>query len=177
MDGHRLEMKTRNARLFATPALILVFVTAVIPLVVLATSVVDSTDVFSIWNKPAVQRALFFSIWQAFLSTILTILVGLIATWYLSRYQFLGRQTLIALVTVPFVLPTVAVGAAFIAVLPKALHHSTIAIVLAHVFFNISIVVRTVGPRWNSIDDQLIDSARTLGATPLQIWRYNNSCN
>jgi thiamine transport system permease protein len=172
MDGHRLEMTTRNARLLAIPALLLVCVTAVIPLVILAISVVDSADVFSIWNKTGVQRALFFSIWQAFLSTTVTILVGLIATWYLSRYQFFGRQTLIAVITVPFVLPTVAVGAAFIAVLPKALHHSTIAIILAHVFFNVSIVVRTVGPRWNSIDDQLIDSARTLGATPLQIWRH-----
>lgn len=172
MDGHRLEMTTPNARLLAIPALLLVCVTAVIPLVILAISVVDSADVFSIWNKTGVQRALFFSIWQAFLSTTVTILVGLIATWYLSRYQFFGRQTLIAVITVPFVLPTVAVGAAFIAVLPKALHHSTIAIILAHVFFNVSIVVRTVGPRWNSIDDQLIDSTRTLGATPLQIWRH-----
>ena len=172
MDSHRLEMKTRNDRLLAIPALLLIFVTAAIPLIVLASSVINSSDIFSIWNKSAVQQALFFSLWQAFISTVLTISVGVIATWYLSRYQFLGRQTLIALVTVPFVLPTVAVGAAFIAVLPKALHHSTIAIVLAHVFFNVSIVVRTVGPRWNSIDDQLIDSARTLGATPFQTWRH-----
>ena len=60
MDGHRLEMTTRNARLLAIPALLLVCVTAVIPLVILAISVVDSADVFSIWNKTGVQRALFF---------------------------------------------------------------------------------------------------------------------
>ncbi|MSX78583.1 MAG: ABC transporter permease subunit, partial [Actinobacteria bacterium] len=172
MVSHRLEMKIRNVRIFAIPAAMLVFVTAVIPLIVLATSVIDRADIFSIWTKPPVQRALVFSLWQALLSTAFTIFLGVIATWYLSRYQFLGRRTFIALVTVPFVLPTVAVGAAFIAVLPKALHHSTLAIVLAHIFFNISIVVRTVGPRWNSIDDQLIDSARTLGASPLQTWRH-----
>ena len=172
MVEHRLEMKIRNVRIFAIPAAILVFVTAVIPLIVLTTSVIDKADIFSIWAKSPVRRALVFSLWQALLSTAFTIFIGVIATWYLSRYQFFGRRIFIALVTVPFVLPTVAVGAAFIAVLPKALHHSTLAIILAHIFFNISIVVRTVGPRWNSIDDQLIDSARTLGATPFQTWRH-----
>jgi thiamine transport system permease protein len=172
MVEHRLEMKIRNVRIFAIPAAILVFVTAVIPLIVLTTSVIDKADIFSIWAKSPVRRALVFSLWQALLSTAFTIFIGVIATWYLSRYQFFGRRIFFALVTVPFVLPTVAVGAAFIAVLPKALHHSTLAIILAHIFFNISIVVRTVGPRWNSIDDQLIDSARTLGATPFQTWRH-----
>jgi len=172
MVGHRLEMKIRSVRFFVIPAAILVFVTAVIPLIVLATSVIDKANFFSVWTHSSVRRALVFSLWQALLSTAFTIFLGVIATWHLSRYQFLGRRTFIALVTVPFVLPTVAVGAAFIAVLPKALHHSTLAIVLAHIFFNISIVVRTVGPRWNSIDDQLIDSARTLGASPLQTWRH-----
>ena len=149
MVGHRLEMKIRSVRFFVIPAAILVFVTAVIPLIVLATSVIDKANFFSVWTHSSVRRALVFSLWQALLSTAFTIFLGVIATWHLSRYQFLGRRTFIALVTVPFVLPTVAVGAAFIAVLPKALHHSTLAIVLAHIFFNISIVVRTVGPRWN----------------------------
>ena len=139
MVEHRLEMKIRNVRIFAIPAAILVFVTAVIPLIVLTTSVIDKADIFSIWAKSPVRRALVFSLWQALLSTAFTIFIGVIATWYLSRYQFFGRRIFIALVTVPFVLPTVAVGAAFIAVLPKALHHSTLAIILAHIFFNISV--------------------------------------
>ena len=172
MVSHSSSVTVRHVRLLATPATILVLVTAVIPLVVLSTTVVRSADIISIWQNSAVQKALIFSVWQALLSTIFTILVGLIATWYLTRYQFRGRQALITLITVSFVLPTVTVGASFIAVLPSWLHHSTFAIVLAHLFFNISIVVRTVGPRWNSIGDQLIDSAHTLGATPLQTWRH-----
>ena len=172
MVSHSSSVTARNIRLLATPATILVLVTAIIPLVVLSSTVVRSSDIISIWQNSAVQNALVFSIWQALLSTIFTILIGLIATWYLTRYQFRGRQALITLITVSFVLPTVTVGASFIAVLPSWLHHSTFAIVLAHVFFNISIVVRTVGPRWNSMSDQLIDSARTLGATPLQTWRH-----
>jgi len=172
MVSHSSSVTARNIRLLAIPAAILVLVTAVIPLIVLSTTVVRSSDIFSIWQNSAVQKALVFSVWQALLSTIFTILVGLIATWYLTRYQFRGRQALITLITVSFVLPTVTIGAAFIAVLPTWLHHSTFAIVMAHVFFNISIVVRTVGPRWNSIHEDLINCAQTLGATSLQTWRY-----
>lgn len=165
-------MKTRSRFLSASPAAFLVLTTAIIPLVVLGTSVIKTHDVLFIWTKAPVQRAFIFSAWQALLSTSLTLLLGLTTTWYVSRYQFVGRQMFISLVTVTFVLPTVAVGAAFLALLPQGLDHSTIGIVVAHAFFNISIVVRTVGPRWQSINNQLIDCARTLGATPVQTWKY-----
>ena len=164
-------MRLRSTSPFAIPAVILVLIAAVIPLIVLSASVISGADVVSIWSKSSVQRALIFSTWQALLSTALTICLGLPTTWFLSRYDFFGRQVFMALVTVTFVLPTVAVGAAFLALLPKGLHHSTMAIVIAHAFFNISIVVRTVGPRWNSVDDRLIDCAQTLGASPLHIWK------
>ena len=165
-------MKNRSRFLSATPAALLVLSTTVVPLLVLSTSVIRIPDVLSIWTKAPVQRAFMFSAWQALLSTALTLLLGLVTTWYVSRYQFVGRQMFMSLVTVTFVLPTVAVGAAFLALFPQDLDHSTIGIVIAHAFFNISIVVRTVGPRWQSINDQLIDCARTLGATPAQTWRF-----
>lgn len=164
-------MRLRSISPLAIPVIVLVLVAAVIPLTVLTTSVINGADVVSIWSKAPVQRALIFSTWQALLSTVLTLCLGLPTTWYLSRYEFFARQVFVALVTVTFVLPTVAVGAAFLALLPKNLQHSTMAIVIAHAFFNISIVVRTVGPRWNSIDDRLVDCARTLGASPLHIWK------
>lgn len=165
-------MKERSRLISASPAALLVLFTAVVPLLVLCISVVRANEVLSIWMKAPVQRAIVFSAWQSLLSTALTLSLGLVTTWYVSRYQFVGRQMFMSLVTVTFVLPTVAVGAAFLALLPHGLNHSTIGIVIAHAFFNISIVVRMVGPRWQSMNSQLIDCTRTLGATPLQTWRY-----
>ena len=164
-------MKQKGRRLLGLPALLLIASSAVIPLVVLATSVVRVRDLSAIWSKPGVRDAIFFSTWQALASTFLTLALGLFPAWILTRYQFRGRHIVVALMTVPFVLPTVAVGAAFLAVLPPALHRSTVAILLAHVFFNISIVVRTVGPLWGTIDEHLLEAARSLGASPSQIWR------
>ena len=54
---------------------------------------------------------------------------------------------MITLVTVPFLLPTVVVGAAFVALLPDRLHGTAVAVIAAHVFFNIAVVVRVVGRR------------------------------
>ncbi len=50
-----------------------------------------------------------------------------------------------ALVTVPFVLPTVVVALAFLAILPAGLERGWAAILIAHAFFNVAVVVRVVG--------------------------------
>ena len=70
------------------------------------------------------------------------------------------------IVTVPFVLPTVVVGAAFLALLPDSLDQSVTAILLAHVFFNVAVVVRGVGGMWEQLPTDLSAAARTLGASP-----------
>ena len=72
-------------------------------------------------------------------------MVGLVPAYVLARYRFPGRRLLLALVTVPFVLPTVVVGSAFLALLPDSMHRTTTAVIIAHVWVNIAVVVRTVG--------------------------------
>ena len=76
-----------------------------------------------------------------------------------------------ALVTVPFVLPTVVVGAAFLALLGPGgplgalgLDQTVWAILIAHVFFNYAVVVRTVGGLWAHLDPHQEEAARMLGA-------------
>ena len=69
-----------------------------------------------------------------------------------------------ALVTVPFVLPTVVVGAAFSRILPHRFDHTVWAILIAHVFFNYAVVVRVVGGLWANLDPRLAESASVLGA-------------
>jgi thiamine transport system permease protein len=117
-----------------------------------------------------------FTLQQAVLSTLLTLAVGLPVAAVLSRIEFRGRRTLEAATLVPFVLPTVVVGTAFVALLGRLspvvdLRRTTAAIVLAHVFFNVSVIVRTVGGLWRHLDDAPLLAARTLGAGPLRAFR------
>ena len=99
-------------------------------------------------------------------------LVALPGAYVLARYEFPGRRVVRALVTVPFVLPTVVVGSAFVGLLgpggPLAglgLDQTVWAILVAHVFFNYAVVVRTVGGLWSHLDPRQEEAARMLGAS------------
>ncbi|REK12622.1 MAG: iron ABC transporter permease [Actinobacteria bacterium] len=109
-----------------------------------------------------------FTLWQATLSTVLTFIFAAPMTWAVGRYEFRGRKLAMALVTVPFVLPTVVVGTAFVAL---GWRESIGAILAAHVFFNVAVVVRTVGSQWRRLDPDLLNAAATLGASPLEVMR------
>jgi thiamine transport system permease protein len=112
-----------------------------------------------------------FTALQAVLSTLLTLAVGLPAAYVLHRLAFRGRRALLVLMTVPFVLPAVVVGSAFRTLLPESWTGTLGAILLAHVFFNLAVVVRVVGGLWTHLDDRYEQAARTLGAGPLRVLR------
>ncbi|MGI8518656.1 MAG: ABC transporter permease [Acidimicrobiia bacterium] len=122
---------------------------------------------FAALTRPRFVSSTWFTTWQALVSTVLTLLAALPLTWALSRFNFAGKSLIRALVTIPFVLPTVVVGAAFLGLMPRGVG----AILAAHVFFNVAVVVRTVGGVWSRIDRKLEEAARVLGASPLRaVW-------
>ena len=123
---------------------------------------------WSVLTDAATRDVLWFTVWQALASTVLTILVALPAAYVLGRYEFPGRSAVRAIVTVPFVLPTVVVALAFLAVLPQGLQRGWAAILVAHAFFNVAVVVRVVGTFWARLDPRVTEAAATLGAPP---WR------
>jgi ABC-type Fe3+ transport system permease subunit len=68
-------------------------------------------------NLSLSYHVLSFTLYQAFLSTFLTILLGLPAAYLFARFEFRGKSLLRALTAVPFMLPTVVVAAGFNALL------------------------------------------------------------
>ncbi|MEJ7719314.1 MAG: hypothetical protein WKF58_02200 [Ilumatobacteraceae bacterium] len=96
-------------------------------------------------------RVVWFTTWQAVLSTVLTIVIGLAPAHVCARYRFAGRRLLVGLLTGVFVLPTVVMGAAMLAVLPDSMERTVWAILAAHVLFNLAVVVRAVGAVWEHL--------------------------
>lgn len=128
--------------------------------------------------RDRVQRVLWFTVWMAALATLVTVLLGLPLAYVLHRLSFPGRRVLRALVVMPFVLPTVVVGVAFRTLLSASgplgflgIDGSWVAILLAMIFFNLAVVVRTVGGMWESLDPRAEDAAAALGAGPWQVFR------
>jgi thiamine transport system permease protein len=138
----------------------------------------------------AVLHPLWFTVWQALLSTILTLLLGIPAAYLFSHYSFNGKRALRVLTTLPFILPTVVVAAGFNTLLgpkgwinqgamqlfsvstPPINFTNTIgAILLAHVFYNISVIIRVMGNAWTTLDPKVEDAAKVLGASPFAVLR------
>jgi len=133
---------------------------------------------------------LWFTFWQAAVSTLLTLAIALPGACLFARYDFRGRAALQTLATIPFVLPTVVVASAFQALLgphgllntvpmaiwglstpPIRLHQSVGMILAAHVFYNYAVVLRIVGGFWSQLAPEMNEAARMLGASGWQAFR------
>ena len=127
--------------------------------------------------RPRTLRLIGLTVGQAALASVICVLLGLPVAHVLYRLRFTGQRMLRALVVLPFVLPTVVVGVAFRTLLrdggllgPLGLDGTFAAIMLALVFFNIAVVVRTVGSTWEGLDSRQEEAARVLGASPQRVW-------
>ncbi len=131
-------------------------------------------SVLDVVRRRSTARLLWFTLWQAAASTVLTLSVGLPAAWAVARVDLPGRRLLRALLIVPFVLPTLVVGAALQATFERfgvdgaaggfRLSGTVWAILLAHVVFNVAVVIRIVGGYWALLDPRVEEAARVLGA-------------
>ncbi len=151
---------------------------------------IPSSGILSIpWSL--ILKRVSFTFWQAGLSTFFTFLIGLPTAFLFARYSFPGRRALQVITSLPFMLPTVVVAAGFTAIvgpngflnsiLARAFHLSNppiqimgtlTAIILAHVFYNVTIVLRLVGGSLTRLDPRYSMTARTLGANCWQVLRW-----
>ncbi|MBE3582499.1 MAG: iron ABC transporter permease [Limnochordaceae bacterium] len=139
-----------------------------------------------IGQDPYFRSLIRFTAWQALLSTLLSVLIGLPIAALLSNYTFRGRALLRSLTLVPFVLPPISVALGFILMYGNngwlnrflaaafgvrlSLLYSLPAILLAHAFYNAPVLVRTVSAAWQAIDPSLEEAARSLGASPRRVF-------
>ncbi|MFM8867648.1 MAG: ABC transporter permease [Ilumatobacteraceae bacterium] len=161
----------RVARFTWLPAGALFITFFVVPLVVLTFEGISVSDLARVFGDAIRSDVWWFTSWQAVASTAATFAVAMPATWVVARHDFRGRRALVALLTLPFLLPTVVVGVAFLAILPSELHYTAIAVILAHAYFNVAVFVRVVGPVWAGVPRALLHAAQTLGASPIVVFR------
>ncbi|WP_232686808.1 ABC transporter permease [Halobacterium zhouii] len=143
-----------------------------------------------VWvTAPRVRLGLFgFTAWQALLSTLASVALGLPGAYVLARFEFPGRRTLRSLTILPFVLPSIMVVVGFVATfgqfgtvnavltafgLSRVTPLYTLEIVvLAHAFYNAPLVTRMVGTAWENVNASTVETARSLGASPFHAFRH-----
>ncbi len=164
----------RNLRLTILWAVPLGFVAALLvwPSVrlIVEAGAIDQTVSVSLLSKA--PDAIWFTIWQALVSTLLSLVLGIPAAMLLYRRVFFGSRFLRALMLVPLVLPSIVVAIVFSAFQNWntlysifGIEGSSIAwIITAHVFVNFALTARIVGSSWAALDIETEEAASLDGA-------------
>lgn len=128
-----------------------------------------------------VVDAVWFTIWQAVVSTVICLVMGLPAAYVLYRKRSPAARILRALLTVPFALPTIVTAIGFTAFRTQDVWHGGTAaegffdhpvtwIIAAHVFVNFAVITRVVGSTWVSHSHDTEEAAALAGAGRLRIF-------
>lgn len=138
----------------------------------------DPGAVLDVLARPRTGRVLWFTVWTSSVATVVAVVLGLPAAYVLHRLRFPGRALVRAALLIPFVLPTVVVGLAVRELIAPSgilgfldLDGTPVAILIGLVFFNVAVVIRTVGVAWESLDRRPGEAAAALGASPWRVFR------
>jgi thiamine transport system permease protein len=138
------------------------------------TSLGFSDDWLATLSEPKTLEVIWFTLWQAAVSTLVTLVIAIPGAYLIYRRSFPGQRFIKALITVPFVLPSIVVAVGFTVF--RNVHDFWIElgltflsdpiywIIAAHVFVNYSIAVRTIGGVWAALDTEIDEAAELDGA-------------
>jgi len=131
-----------------------------------------------------------FTFFQATLSTLVALLVGLPAAFFCGKRNFPLRRALLSISTVPFCVPTLIVALGYVTFLgingglnqflmfvfgfkepPVKILYSFAGLIIAHGFYNFPIIMKTVSDSWERLPPESAECARLLGANEGRIFR------
>jgi molybdate transport system permease protein len=136
------------------------------------------------WNDFAAP--VYLSIQVAVISSILVFGLSIAAAYWMARKRFLGRSLLETMLMLPLVLPPSVVGLILLVWLGRRsfigqayewfigqpIVFSWVAAVIAAVVVAFPLGYRTIKAGFEEVDGELLDSARALGASEWQVFRY-----
>lgn len=153
---------------------------------------VNIESFFKLLTDSYTLSVLSFTLKEAFISALVTLIIGFPGAYFVSHYDFKFKGFLMSLTTVPFVLPSVLVALGFMIlfggngflnmalsfILRKdvqlPLIYSFTGIILVHSFYNFPIVLRIIGASWEGISDEYSYTAKSLGASNfVTFWRVS----
>jgi thiamine transport system permease protein len=179
MNGWRLSggkvRLTIRAHEVAAPAIIIALVLAgIVPLLVYALQHSGGAPFDS-----SVWKVLRFTLWQASLSTILSIALAWPAARALAWRRFPGRSSIMALLAVPQALPAIVVVLALVDIYGAAGWmwsgfnlYGLNGILLAHVFFNVPLAIRFFVEALDGVAPENLRLADQLGLKGLSFWTH-----
>ncbi len=165
--------------------LLLVYAFFYIPIVTLAIYSFNNTSFSLVWHGFTLQWytelfhdynlwvATYHSLFLGILSAAIATCIGSLAALSLYKYNFLGRQFLNGLVFILIVIPDIVLGIALL-LLFNLFHLSLgfFSLLLAHISLCMPFVIITVYSRLKTLDKNLYEAAKDLGAKESTIFYH-----
>lgn len=136
------------------------------------------------------RRIIFFTFYQALLSSLLSILIAIPGAYIVTRFQFPGKKLFLSLSSLPFVLPSILTVLGFVLLFgnngiinnllmrlfslespPLRILYSIKAVLLAHIFYNFPLAIRIISSLWKKIPYELTEASYSLGSSPIKTFR------
>jgi len=174
-------------RLALGATLVWIGVIVLLPLggVALRSGQIGLEGIWHILSQPRLLAALRLSFGLSFLAGLVSLALGGIVAWVLTRYEFPGRRLLDAAVDLPFALPTAVAGIALTTLyapngwfgrpldqLGIKVAFTPLGIFMALIFIGLPFAVRTLQPVLEQTEVEVEEASASLGASRAQtIWR------
>ena len=105
----------------------------------------------------------------AVLATIIAVIIGTITAIGLSKTNKVLKNIILNISDLPMLNPDIVTAIGLMLLFSSfAIPKGFITVLLAHIIFCIPYVILSILPKLRSLDDNLIDAALDLGATPMQ---------
>jgi putative spermidine/putrescine transport system permease protein len=129
------------------------------------------------WEDEGVRDALLLSIKAALGATAVALVLGVLASLAVARYDFFGKETISFLVILPIALPGIITGLALQATIlnvlsPLGISFSIWTIIIGHATFCIVVVYNNAVARLRRVSGSLEEASADLGAGAWQTFRY-----
>ncbi len=122
-----------------------------------------------LWNNKELGKALLRSLYIAFFTAVVTLVLGTLASLAWLRLGKWGRAGLEILTITPIALPGLFLGVSLLVLFSQAaMQLSSVTIVIGHVLLALPILIVAMKARLTLFDPSLEEAARDLGANQTQ---------
>lgn len=126
-----------------------------------------------LFTNVSLLNALKSTLIVAFISTLVSVVVGTISAIALNRYDFAFKKVIMKCLYIPIVIPEIVLGIALLSTYSFfKLDLGLWTIILSHIAFSIPFVVVSVKSSLDMLDNHLYEAANDLGANSLKTIIY-----
>ena len=129
------------------------------------------------WANEELMLAFTNSLTIAFVSTLVSIVLGALTAYTLWRFRFPGRSVFEGATAIPIVIPEICMGIAMMAFFARINWPTDLiwpfnlsAITIAHIAFSFPFAAIVIRARLESFNRELAESARDLGASEARVF-------